>query len=176
MSDLFEALRLFITNTGPRSRLELGGELDAATVEAFGEHLALLIEAGIGDVDVDMALVTVCDAATVRVLLTAHHQLGGAGRRLRVINASRPALRLLTLAAVDTLLLGPIRRIEPGGHQNAPTGEQDLTASALATNRRPRPRRRSRVEQTQPRTRPAARRRASRTCRQRTSSSFGSRR
>jgi len=174
MSDLFEALRLFITNTGPRSRLEVGGELDVATVEAFGAHLALLIEAGIGDVD--MALVTFCDAATVGVLLTAHHQLGGAGRRLRVINASRPALRLLTLAAVDTLLLGPIRRIEPGGHQNAPTGEQDLTASALATNRRPRPRRRSRVEQTQPRTRPAARRRASRTCRQRTASSFGSRR
>ena len=30
MSDLFEVPRLFITNTGPLSRLEVGGEFDVA--------------------------------------------------------------------------------------------------------------------------------------------------
>jgi anti-anti-sigma factor len=108
MSDLFEALRLFTTNTGSRSRFDVGGELDVATVGPFGDHLALLVDAGSGDVDVDMALVTFCDAATLRVLVTAHHQLSARGRRLRVINGSRPVLRLLTVTALDTMLLGPI--------------------------------------------------------------------
>ena len=108
MSDLFEALRLFITNTGSRSRFDVGGALDVATVGPFGDHLALLVDAGSGDVDVDMALVTFCDAATLRVLVTAHHQLSARGRRLRVINGSRPVLRLLTVTALDTMLLGPI--------------------------------------------------------------------
>ena len=64
MSDLSEALRLFITNTARRSRLEVGGEIDLATVDALRDHLALLVESGTGDVDVDMAAVTFCDATT----------------------------------------------------------------------------------------------------------------
>ena len=41
MSDLFDALRLFITNTGPMARLEIGGEFDLATVGALRDHLDL---------------------------------------------------------------------------------------------------------------------------------------
>jgi len=104
MSDLFEALLLFITNTGSESRLDVGGELDVATVGSFGDHLALLVDAGTGDVDVDMALVTFCDAAMLRVLLAAHEQLSVHGRRLRVVNASRPVRRLLQLTDLDTML------------------------------------------------------------------------
>jgi anti-anti-sigma factor len=108
MSDLFEAVRLFITNAGSRSRLEVGGELDVATVGPFGDHLALLVDAGTGDVDVDMALVTFCDAAPLRALITVHEQLNIHGRRLRVVNASRPVLRLLQLTDLDTMLCGQI--------------------------------------------------------------------
>jgi len=105
MSDLCEALCLFITNTGRRSQLDIGGELDCATVGAVRDHLELLVESGTGDVDVDMALVTFCDAATLSVLVTVHHQLAALDRHLRVINASRPVIRLLELTALNTMLL-----------------------------------------------------------------------
>ena len=108
MTDSFEALRLFITNTGSRSQLDVGGELDLDTAGPLDQHLALLVDAGTGDVDIDMALVTFCDAASLRVLVTAHDQLGARGRRLSVINASRPVLRLLTLTGLETMLLDPI--------------------------------------------------------------------
>lgn len=123
MSDLSEALRLFVTNTSSRARLHVGGELDAATVGPFAHHLALLVDAGTGDVDVDMAHVTFCDAATLRVLVAANQQLRRRDRRLRVINASRPVERLLQLTGHDTML-GPIpdsdRRVRHLASRRAP--------------------------------------------------------
>ena len=104
LSDLFEALRLFITNTGSIARLEVGGELDLATVGALRDHLDLLVESGTGDVDVDMALVTFCDATALSALVAAHHQLASVDRRLRVVGASPRVVRLLQLTALDMLL------------------------------------------------------------------------
>src|SRR5215216_464657 len=88
MSELSEALRLFITNTGQRSRLDVGGEIDLVTIDALHDHLALLVEAGTGDIDVDMAAVTFCDATLLRVLLTAQQTLTAGGRRFQIVNAS----------------------------------------------------------------------------------------
>jgi anti-sigma B factor antagonist len=105
VSELSEALRLFITNSGRRARLDVGGELDVATVRAFGDHLELLVESATGDVDVDMALVNFCDASTLTVLVAAHQRLVPVGRRLQVINASPPVVRLLELTALDATLL-----------------------------------------------------------------------
>ena len=113
MSDLSEGLRLFITNTAPRSRLDAGGEIDLATVEALHDHLALLVESGTGDIDVDMADVTFCDATVLRVLLAAHQALDAGGRRIQIINPSAPTLRLLQLAGLDTTLLAPPHRGSP---------------------------------------------------------------
>jgi anti-sigma B factor antagonist len=105
MSDLSEGLRLFITNPGSRARLDVGGELDLATVGAFRQHLELLVEAATGDVDVDMALVTFCDATMLGALVTAYHRLTPVDRDLHVINASPPVVRLLELTALDAMLL-----------------------------------------------------------------------
>ena len=110
MSEPSEALRSFITNTGPRARLDVGGEIDLATVDAVRDHLALLVEAGTGDVEVDMAAVTFCDATVLRVLLSAQQTLAVDGRRLQVVNASAPTTRLLQLAGLDTSLLAPAHR------------------------------------------------------------------
>ena len=112
MTDSFESLRLFITNAGSRSRLDVGGELDLATVGPFDQHLGLLVDAGTGDVDIDMALVTFCDAASLRVLVTVRDQLGAERRRLSVINASQPVRRLLTLTGLEAMLLDPISAAE----------------------------------------------------------------
>jgi len=105
MSDLSEALRLFITNNGPRSRLEVGGEIDLGTIDAVRDHLSLLVEAGIGDVEVDMAAVTFCDASVLHVLLAARWSLEAGGRHIEVINPSPSAARLLELAGLDTVLV-----------------------------------------------------------------------
>ena len=110
MSDLSEALRLFITNNGPRSRLDVGGEIDLATIDALRDHLALLVEAGIGDVQVDMAAVTFCDATVLHVLLAARQTLHADGRHLHVVNPSPSTVRLLELAGLDTTLLAPPSR------------------------------------------------------------------
>jgi anti-anti-sigma factor len=100
-----EALRLFITNTGPRSRLDVGGEIDLATIDALEDHLALLIEAGTGDIEVDMAAVTFCDATVLGVLLAAHRTLHASGRRFQIINPSPSTIRLLRLADLDDTAL-----------------------------------------------------------------------
>ena len=113
MSDLSEGLRLFITNTAPRSRLEASGEIDVATVGALRDHLALLVESGTGDIDVDMADVTFCDATVLRVLLAAREALDGGGRRIQIINPSASTVRLLQLAGLDTTLLAPPHRGSP---------------------------------------------------------------
>jgi anti-sigma B factor antagonist len=110
MSDLSDALRLFVTNTASLSRLDIGGEIDLATIGALRDHLALLVEFGTGDIDVDMADVTFCDATILRVLLAAHQALDASGRDIQIINASVPTVRLLQLAGLDTILLAPPHR------------------------------------------------------------------
>src|SRR5829696_1270802 len=97
MSDLSEALRPYTTNSDRRARLDVGGELDLVTVAGFSEQLELFVESTTGDGDVDMTLVTFCDATTLAVLVTTHHQLAPVGRRLQVINAPPPVVRLLEL-------------------------------------------------------------------------------
>jgi anti-sigma B factor antagonist len=104
MSDRFEALRLFIVHTGSIARLEIGGELDLATVGTLRDHLDLLVESGTGDVEVDMARVTFCDASGLSVIVAAHHGLAEVGRRMRIVAASSRVLRLLQLTALDVFL------------------------------------------------------------------------
>ena len=104
MSELSEQLRLFITNTGPHARLDVGGELDLGNVHTLREHLDLVVEFGTGQVDVDMSQVTFCDSTGLAALLAAHDELAVRGRGLRVVNASAQVERLLTISGVDGVL------------------------------------------------------------------------
>ena len=112
MSDLSEALRLFITNAGSRSRLDVAGDIDLATVADLRDHLDLLVTSGRGDVAVDMEAVTFCDATGLHVLVDAHEILQTSGRHIHVVHPSPSVLRLLQLAALDTVLLAdaPVER------------------------------------------------------------------
>ena len=110
MSELFEALRLYIINTGSIARLEVGGELDLATVDALREHLDLLVESGTGDVEVDMARVTFCDATALSALVAARHRFDAVDRRLRIVHASSRVVRLLQITALDAMLSTPLDR------------------------------------------------------------------
>jgi anti-anti-sigma factor len=110
MSDASEGLRLFITNTARRPRLDVGGEIDLATIDAVRDQLAVLAESGTGDIDVDMAGVVFCDATVLRVLLAARQTLDASGRHITIINPSTPTARLLQLTGLDTVLLAAPHR------------------------------------------------------------------
>lgn len=101
MSKRSEALRLFVTNRGPCSRLEVGGEVDVSTVGALRDNLDLLVDAGTGDVELDTALVSFCDAAFLNALVATQHRLAADGRRVRIAAASEAVSRLLQLAGLD---------------------------------------------------------------------------
>jgi len=121
MSDLFEAPRLFIINAGSIARLQIGGELDLATVGALRDHLDLMVESGTGDVELDMELVTFWDATALSALVGAYHQLAAGDRTLRIVGASARVVRLVQLTGLD-MLLSPavLTRVEiPSG----PTAE-----------------------------------------------------
>jgi anti-anti-sigma factor len=104
MYDPWRDLRLFITDAGTGTWLELRGELDVAAVPALRHHLAIVSDAGMGDVDVDMAGVAFADSTTLCVLVDARQRLAVAGRRLRVVSPSRAVRRLLRVADVAQLL------------------------------------------------------------------------
>ena len=135
MSDVSEALRLFTTNASGRSRLDVGGEIDLATVDALRDHLDVLVASGTGDVDVDMAAVTFADATVLHVLLPAHQTLNAAGRHIHVINASTPISRLLRLTGLDTTFLAPPHREHATCRsRRTPTGDGEGSQEEATTD------------------------------------------
>jgi anti-sigma B factor antagonist len=116
MSDLSEALRLSTTDTASRSRLEVNGDIDFATVDDLRDHLARLVQDGAGDIDVDMSGVGFCDATGLRALLAAHHALADGGRHIRIVDPATPVVRLLQLAGIDTNVVAK----PPRGPQHRP--------------------------------------------------------
>ena len=104
MSELAQQLRLFITNTGPHARLEIGGELDLGNVHTLRDHLDLVVDAGTGNVDIDMTHVSFCDSTGLTALVNAHRQLHERGRALRIVEASPQVERLLAISGLDDML------------------------------------------------------------------------
>ena len=104
MSALSEDLRLFTTNGGMRTHVEVAGEIDLASVGMLHEHLAMIIESGIGDVEIDMSAVSFCDSTGVSALLQARQRLTADDRHLRVINPSERVSRTFQLAGVCDVL------------------------------------------------------------------------
>jgi anti-anti-sigma factor len=97
-------LQLSVDDADGSTRLSVRGEIDMATAEQLCDQLTKVIDDHVGDVDIDLSLVTFCDSTGLRVMLNAHHQLLVRGRRLRVVCASRPVQRLLELSATNTVL------------------------------------------------------------------------
>src|SRR4051812_29563634 len=89
MTDLSSDVRVFVVNRGSVTLLEVGGELDLATLSTLEDHLDLAVEQGRGDVVVDMSQVRFCDSTALCALVAAHRRAAAAGRRVGVINPSR---------------------------------------------------------------------------------------
>jgi len=105
MSDLSESLRLFITNAGSQSDLEVAGEIDLGTVGELRDHLDLLVTSGTGDVTVNTEAVTFCDATALHVLVDAYGILQRSDRHIHVVHPSRSMMRVLQLTELDAVFV-----------------------------------------------------------------------
>ncbi len=100
MSEPHDGLRGLIVNNAARTRVVLAGELDLASASALRAQLDAVVEAGTGDVQVDMADVTFCDSTALSELLVASCRLEENGRRLQVVNPSEFCAHLLQLSGL----------------------------------------------------------------------------
>jgi anti-sigma B factor antagonist len=100
-----EGLRVLIRagEAGGDVQIEAGGELDLATLDVLRKALDGALEAGLGDVEVELSEMTFCDATGLSLLLTAQRKLSAAGRTLRLVNPTPGMLRLLELSATRDL-------------------------------------------------------------------------
>ena len=107
MSELYEALHVLITPSQRGVCMALCGDVDLAAVELLRDGLAAAVASGSGDVDIDMSATTFCDSVGLCAILVARRQLFDHGRRLRIVNATPPVLRLLDLSGTRHLLTDP---------------------------------------------------------------------
>lgn len=97
-------MRLLIAEDGVGVVIGADGELDIATTPALRRDLAIVIDAGQGDVLVDMSTVTFCDSTVLGTLVAARLELAATGRRMRIVQPSRSVRRLLRIAELSQLL------------------------------------------------------------------------
>ena len=107
MTDEPSDLRLTTARAGTEVLVHVHGELDLHTTDAFRAHLEDAIDAGAGDVALDLSAVSFCDSTALHALIAARQRLADEGRRLRVVKPSRPVDRLLWLSGLAELLYIP---------------------------------------------------------------------
>jgi anti-sigma B factor antagonist len=82
--------------------LVLSGEIDAHTADVLRD--ALLTAPDTGDIWADFSKVTFIDSSGLRVVLEVHQTLDRDGRRLVLVDPSRPVARLVELAGLSAHL------------------------------------------------------------------------
>jgi anti-anti-sigma factor len=98
MHEQSEVLRVSVRCNGRTLCLTVAGEIDMASAASLRTALDGALQAGVGDVDVDLADTTFCDSVGLCVLLSAHRLLGHAGRVLRLVDPAPCIVRLLDLS------------------------------------------------------------------------------
>lgn len=93
------------TSEGARTLLELGGECDAASLDALNEALADAVEQAADEVVVDLARVTFLDSLALGALTAAAKRVRARGRSFRVIRPSPPIRRAFEITGLDRYLL-----------------------------------------------------------------------
>jgi anti-sigma B factor antagonist len=106
-----------------RSLVRLRGELDIATAPRLERRLGTLIRRRVHHLVLDVADLSFCDLAGVRVLLGVDRRLRAAGGRLTLLGPCRCLSRVLTeLALTDQL---PIQHPSDGDGAEQDGAEQD---------------------------------------------------
>jgi anti-anti-sigma factor len=122
VGELFEDLQVVVCTSASAVRIQVSGELDLSTVDVLREVLSAAVTGGVGDVELDMSSTVFCDSVGLCALATARQQLRSAGRRLRVVEASRAVHRVLDLSGFGSML-GVARTIETERVPDEPTSD-----------------------------------------------------
>jgi anti-sigma B factor antagonist len=106
-------LQLFVSGEGT-TRLIVAGELDGATAVLLSEQLRQLVADLVGDLTIDIGLVTFIDSTGLSLLISLHKQVRALGRTLTVADPTPMARRLLEITGLDQALT-----IEPALRSNS---------------------------------------------------------
>ena len=99
-----------VVSVAPRSDLVvLSGRLDVSTVHEARRAVHQALDAGSGDLVVDLGAVEMLDATGLGMLVGAHRRAGRGGRRLVLRNLSPQLARLLRVSRLHRILV-----VEPG--------------------------------------------------------------
>ena len=86
------------------ARLELAGEVDAATAPLLDAKITEAVGAGVAEVVVACADLDFIDSSGLSVLVASHKRLRNAGRELVVESPPPAAQRLFEIAGLDRVL------------------------------------------------------------------------
>jgi len=92
------------TRTDSGGRVAVAGEVDCSTAPQMGACIDSLLAAAPREVVVDLTAVTFLDSAGLHALVTAHARAEEAGVRLRVLVATRAALRPIQVTGLWDVL------------------------------------------------------------------------
>ena len=120
MSDLPQEFGVSIVQVDGHTKVRMTGDIDLATAPELPQRLDPVLVAGTGDVDLDLSEVTFLDSRGLVALLAARRALHDKDHRLRVLNPSKPVLRVFELSGVLDLMMD--ERQSPGGSGRAAEG------------------------------------------------------
>lgn len=104
LADPLQEFRVNISHANGVTTVDVAGELDRSTGAELAPRLEAVITASVGDVTLDLALVTFLDAGGINVLVAADHRLSALYRRLTIRNPSASTRRTFTLAGTADML------------------------------------------------------------------------
>ena len=87
-------------------KMDIGGELDIATVGQFRTSISTLLGTGCRRIVVDLAETTFLDSSGIGALVWAAHRLHAAGGKLTVTNPDDQVTKILRVTGVEKVLLG----------------------------------------------------------------------
>lgn len=107
-----ELMSVSTVRTDAGGRVAVAGEVDCSTAPQLTSCIDSLLAAAPREVVVDLTEVTFLDSAGLHALVTAHAGAERAGARLRVLVATRAALRPIQVTGLWDVL--GVEVVEPG--------------------------------------------------------------
>lgn len=97
-------LQVFISRVEVTTRVVLAGELDGASALPLGEQLCDVAAELVGDLVVDIGLLTFIDSTGLSLLLSLHKMVRACGCTLTICDPTPMARRLFQITGLDQLL------------------------------------------------------------------------
>ena len=120
MTDLPQDFGVSMIQIDGHTRVRVTGEIDLATATDLRRRLEAVITVSSGDLELDLGDVPFLDSRGLVALLAARRALHDKDHRLRVLNPSKPVLRVFELSGVLDVMLD--ERQPPGDSRLAAEG------------------------------------------------------